>query len=347
MKNYLQIFSLLFCSFLFFPSNVAAQNPSNDYFKVLIHEVTVDLPIEKVWWGWTTDEGVQSFLAADSEVVMKMGGHYNLALYEKGSQLLKENKILSFIPQKMFSFEFTMPDQFPSLRNEKTWVVVEFTPRSAQETDVKITHLGWGKGGEWEAAYEYFSQAWLLIATDMQTALPQLLNPPAEKKETVDTTPSNSETTSVAQDSKYSFDSTTLTPIEQPNTENNTPKASIPSDTKQSTQTTSQPKTTPTMQQFAYMLSLNDPELARNPDAWTKEQSDIVGVHFNYLKQLTNEGTVILAGRSPDPEKGFGIVILKAASRAEAQEIMYSDPAVKNKLMSAELHDFRVALMGK
>ena len=99
------------------------------------------------------------------------------------------------------------------------------------------------------------------------------------------------------------------------------------------------------MQQFAYLLSLNDPELARNPDAWTKEQSEIVSVHFNHLKKLTDEGTVIMAGRSPDHEKGFGIVVFQAPSREVAQEIMYSDPAVKQKLMSAEFRDFRIALM--
>ncbi len=293
MRNHLQNLSFLFSIFLLFSSNTFSQHNANKHFKVLIHEATVELPLEKVWWAWTTNEGVQSFLAVDSEIDFRVGGHYNLALYEKSSQLLKENKILSFIPHKMFSFEFAIPDQFPNIQKENTWVVIELIPRSPKETDVKITHLGWGKGVEWNAAYDYFKQTWLQAVAEMQAVLPNINNP------------------------------------------------------KTTEQTTSSPKTPSDMQQFAYMLSLNDPELARNPDAWTKEQSNIVTVHFNYLKKLTEEGTVIMAGRSPDPEKGFGIVVFQAPSREVAQEIMYSDPAVKNKLMRAEFHDFRVALMQK
>jgi hypothetical protein len=46
-------------------------------------------------------------------------------------------------------------------------------------------------------------------------------------------------------------------------------------------------------------------------------------------------------------EKDFGIVILETETEAEALSYMENDPAVKGKLMYAELFDFSLALLRK
>ena len=52
---------------------------------------------------------------------------------------------------------------------------------------------------------------------------------------------------------------------------------------------------------------------------------------------------------NPEPmtEKDFGIVILETETEAEALSYMENDPAVKGKLMYAELFDFSLALLRK
>ncbi len=96
--------------------------------------------------------------------------------------------------------------------------------------------------------------------------------------------------------------------------------------------------------QFIYVFTSGPrPELATEPEAWTESDEAIAEDHFSYLRQATEDGAVILAGRSQD---GIGpaIVILEAASEAEARRFMEQDPFVASGLFGADLHEFRVAL---
>ena len=64
-----------------------------------------------------------------------------------------------------------------------------------------------------------------------------------------------------------------------------------------------------------------------------------------YLKRLTEQGIVLMAGRTlTADERTFGIAVLVAPSDAEARAIMNNDPAVSHGVMRAELFPFRVAL---
>lgn len=94
--------------------------------------------------------------------------------------------------------------------------------------------------------------------------------------------------------------------------------------------------------QFIYFLKLI-PELIEDNN-WTERENDIVERHFLRLQGLVKEGKVILAGRTlnTDPE---GIVILEVDSEEEATELMENDPAVKEKVMTARLLPYRVALI--
>ena len=96
--------------------------------------------------------------------------------------------------------------------------------------------------------------------------------------------------------------------------------------------------------QFVYVLKLT-PRLLDEKN-WTEQDRQIVGRHFRRLQQLHKEGRVILAGRTlndSDPSQ-FGVVVFEAASEEEARKVMESDDAVREKIMTAQLFPFRVAL---
>ena len=77
----------------------------------------------------------------------------------------------------------------------------------------------------------------------------------------------------------------------------------------------------------------------------TEMESKTVSEHFEYLKGLTDEGVVMLAGRTQNKDySGFGIVIFKAESDEKAREIMDNDPAVKNRVFRAELFAYKISL---
>jgi uncharacterized protein YciI len=80
----------------------------------------------------------------------------------------------------------------------------------------------------------------------------------------------------------------------------------------------------------------------------TAEEGEIVAQHFSYLKQLTEERVVVLAGRTLNTdEKSFGIVIIQADSEETARDVMRNDPAVKHQVMRAELYPYRIAFIAK
>ena len=95
--------------------------------------------------------------------------------------------------------------------------------------------------------------------------------------------------------------------------------------------------------QFIYVLKLI-PRLLDQQN-WTPREEAIVETHFQYLKGLTEAGTMILVGRTQQmDEETFGIAIFEAPSEEVARQIMENDPAVQGGIMTAKLFPFRVAL---
>ena len=83
-------------------------------------------------------------------------------------------------------------------------------------------------------------------------------------------------------------------------------------------------------------------------DNWTDETRERVGAHFNRLKEFTEKGKVVLAGRSNidiNDEDNFGIVVFEAESELEAKNFMDKDPTIEAGIMTAALFPFSLALL--
>jgi len=93
------------------------------------------------------------------------------------------------------------------------------------------------------------------------------------------------------------------------------------------------------MEQFLYKTIPPRVDFRSN---MTDAEQQIIEEHFQYLKKLTSDSIVYLAG--PVTDGSFGIVVFDAESIDFARKIMENDPAVKAGLMSAELFPFRVSL---
>jgi uncharacterized protein YciI len=97
------------------------------------------------------------------------------------------------------------------------------------------------------------------------------------------------------------------------------------------------------MAQHLYRIQPTRPAML--VEGLTPEEDAIIEQHFAYLKDLTAQGIVILAGRTltTDPN-GLGIVIFRAADDNAAHALMSNDPSVQQGVMHAELYPFRIAL---
>lgn len=93
---------------------------------------------------------------------------------------------------------------------------------------------------------------------------------------------------------------------------------------------------------FIYVLNLARRETL---ERMSPEEEAIIDEHFEYLMRGLTADKLILAGRCLDGE--FGIVVFCADDEKHAKEFMENDPAVKSRIMTAELHPFRIALIQK
>lgn len=74
----------------------------------------------------------------------------------------------------------------------------------------------------------------------------------------------------------------------------------------------------------------------------TEAETATISRHFSYAEDLVTSGLGVLVGRTEGGE--FGVVIFEAESEEKAREIANNDPAVLEKLFTADLYPFRVAL---
>jgi uncharacterized protein len=97
------------------------------------------------------------------------------------------------------------------------------------------------------------------------------------------------------------------------------------------------------MNQYLYRIQPVRPAMLS--DAPTEEESRLTSEHFAYLKDLTEKGQVILAGRTLGTGyDSFGIIIFCAEDDEAANALVQNDPAVKGRVFRAELHPYRIAL---
>ncbi|MCP4724916.1 MAG: hypothetical protein GY863_07765 [bacterium] len=100
------------------------------------------------------------------------------------------------------------------------------------------------------------------------------------------------------------------------------------------------------MKEFLYKIIASRPELLVTGP--TPQEETILNDHFNYLKDLSDKGIVIIFGRTQNTDpSAFGIVIFIAETGEKAKEIMLEDPAVKEGIMTAELFPYKVAGLQK
>jgi uncharacterized protein YciI len=76
----------------------------------------------------------------------------------------------------------------------------------------------------------------------------------------------------------------------------------------------------------------------------TDDEKAVWGTHFERLKRLLAEGTLILAGPTLGPVN-TGIAVFEADDEATARRLMEEDPAIASGIGRGELRPFMVSLL--
>lgn len=115
--------------------------------KVLMLEITVPATRADVWKAFSTSEGLSTWLAPNS------GGDW-MVHFPGGSSA--GGTIVSFVPQREIVISALAPEQFPTVRAQRTTARFQLEDHG-KETLVRLTQTGWKDGDEWDHAYEYLT----------------------------------------------------------------------------------------------------------------------------------------------------------------------------------------------
>lgn len=129
-------------------------------------EVTVPAGIDEVWAAWTTEAGIRSFFAPACRIELRVDGPYEILFQPdapEGSRGAEGTRILSFQSPRMLSFTWNAPPHLAEVRRQLTHVWIRLTPDGRNRTRCRLTHGGWGEGGQWDEALQYFTRAWTAI----------------------------------------------------------------------------------------------------------------------------------------------------------------------------------------
>ncbi len=131
--------------------------------RAIVKTVTVKAPVDEAWKAWTTAEGIRTFFAPDARVEARPGGPFEIYFNPYAKPGLKGADGMVFLAvqeKRMLSFTWNSPPYMPEVRGQHTSVVVRFEPAGEAQTQVRLTHSGWGDGGQWDQSFAYFDKAW-------------------------------------------------------------------------------------------------------------------------------------------------------------------------------------------
>ena len=134
-------------------ASAAIAASTDDAGKILRVEITVPAPRAEVWKAFATSEGLSTWLAPNSNVELRKGGEW-MAHFPGGST--GGGNIVSFVPEKEIVISALAPDQFPTVRAQRTTARFELEDHGTG-TLVRLTQTGWKDGDEWDRAYEYLT----------------------------------------------------------------------------------------------------------------------------------------------------------------------------------------------
>jgi len=143
----------------------------------LVHEDIISAPIERVWEAWTTDAGLQSWLAPHAEIDFRISGKMRTNYNPAGSlddPSTIENTVLAYDPFRMISIRVSKaPEGFPFPNAiYEMWTVMYFEALSADQTQIRVVANGFSSEDESQSMRAFFDQGNAQTIQQMQERIP-------------------------------------------------------------------------------------------------------------------------------------------------------------------------------
>ncbi len=136
-------------------------------FKTQVHA-----PLKEVWRAWTDPNILTKWFSPHANIEARLGGPFELffdpANHEH--QCTKRCNVTGFEPYTRLSFSWRGPEELHHVmdpENHQTHVHVSLEERG-EDTEVTITHEGWGEGKDWGEAKEWHRRAWVGVVESFE-----------------------------------------------------------------------------------------------------------------------------------------------------------------------------------
>ena len=139
--------------------------------RILHKEIVVAAPVAEAWRAWASKEGAESFFAPEAVIEARPDGAYDIHMNpyaEPGMKGADGMRVLGVQENRMISFTWNAPPSLPEARRQRTVVIVRTEPVDETHTRVSLSQVGWGTGGEWDKAFDYFDRAWGFVLGNLQ-----------------------------------------------------------------------------------------------------------------------------------------------------------------------------------
>jgi uncharacterized protein YndB with AHSA1/START domain len=162
------------CVLVFSSLSAMASDPDDSRRAVFTTEIGAG--VAAVWEAFTTEEGIESWMAPVAEIELEVGGalrtNYNPE-GEIGDVTTIENTILSFDPMRMLSLQATgYPEGFPYAEAAAgTWSVFYFEPVGENRTRITVVGLGYTDDPKSQELRSFFAAANSQLLDDLERVL--------------------------------------------------------------------------------------------------------------------------------------------------------------------------------
>ncbi|CAN5473749.1 hypothetical protein BH10PSE17_BH10PSE17_02400 [soil metagenome] len=131
--------------------------------ETIVTEGIIDAPVDAVWNAWTTADGLETWLAPNVDIDLRIDGLMRVN-YDPGQVLggpsTIENRIMAYELERMLSIRVTRaPDGFPFIgRIGEMWTVLYFQPTADGRTSLRVVGMGFGSDAESQQMKAFFIQ---------------------------------------------------------------------------------------------------------------------------------------------------------------------------------------------
>lgn len=162
MKSILSLFT---CCIFTWSANAQVNNTSyvnKSKNKVLQLSIILPMELPAAWEYFTVDSNLVKWIAPVAHIELKPGG-YIVTNYDRSKTTDDSSSIklpiLSYLDNKLIIFKVNLNSHFSvKLQQEDQYLqeLIEFVPVGNGNTKIISSMLGWGRGKDWDDAYDFF-----------------------------------------------------------------------------------------------------------------------------------------------------------------------------------------------